>query len=156
MTARRFPRGTRRRARGFSLIEVLVTILIFAVGLLGMAALQAVSMRSNQSANFRTQATALAYMIIDRMHANADAIARGEYLADLVGGDCSAGPDDGDATAVYDLKEWRQQLACQLPDGQGAIWSQDDGVHVQITWTDARWSLVASERSTTFELVTKL
>ncbi len=49
-----------RRSRGFSLIEVLITILIFAVGLLGMAALQAVSMRSNQSANFRTQATALA------------------------------------------------------------------------------------------------
>jgi type IV pilus assembly protein PilV len=145
-----------RRARGFSLIEVLITILIFAVGLLGMAALQAVSMRSNQSANFRTQATALAYMIIDRMHANADAIARGEYLADLEAGDCSAGPADGDATAVYDITEWHQQLACQLPDGQGAIWSQADGVHVQITWTDARWSLIPSERSTTFELVTKL
>jgi type IV pilus assembly protein PilV len=156
MTAHRFPARIRRRVRGFSLIEVLITILIFAVGLLGMAALQAVSMRSNQSANFRTQATALAYMIIDRMHANADAIVRGEYIAGLQAGDCSVGPDDGDATATYDIAQWRQQLACQLPDGRGAIWSEGDGAHVQITWTDARWSLIPSERSTTFELVTKL
>lgn len=146
----------RRRERGFSLIEVLITILIFAVGLLGMAALQAVSMRSNQSANFRTQATALAYMIIDRMHANSDAVLRGEYLADLASVDCGAAPDDTLQPAAYDVAQWRQQIACQLPEGQGAILFPGGKVQVQITWTDARWSLVAAERSTMFELETEL
>lgn len=145
-----------RRSRGFSLIEVLITILIFAVGLLGMAALQAVSMRSNQSANFRTQATALAYMIIDRMHANSDAVRRGEYFSALASRDCSAAPDDGARTSTYDIQQWQQQLNCQLPDGQGAILFPGGKVQVQITWTDARWSLIPSERSTTFELETEL
>ena len=145
-----------RRSRGFSLIEVLITILIFAVGLLGMAALQAVSMRSNQSANFRTQATALAYMIIDRMHANTDAVMRGEYFSAMGSRDCSDPPDDGSRTSTYDIDQWRQQLACQLPEGQGAILFPGGKVQVQITWTDARWSLIPSERSTTFELETEL
>ena len=144
-----------RRSRGFSLIEVLITILIFAIGLLGLAALQAVSMRSNQSANFRTQATALAYMMIDRMRANGEAVLRGDYLAGMTAGSCSAAPADT-PIAAHDIAAWRQQLACQLPDGRGAITFPGDGVHVQITWTDARWSLIPSERSTTFELVTKL
>jgi type IV pilus assembly protein PilV len=144
-----------RRTRGFSLIEVLITILIFAIGLLGLAALQAVSMRSNQSANFRTQATALAYMMIDRMRANGEAVLRGDYLAGMAAGSCTANPADT-PIATHDIQAWRQQLACQLPDGQGAITFPGDGVHVQITWTDARWSLIPSERSTTFELVTKL
>ena len=147
---------SRRRSGGFSLIEVLITILIFAVGLLGMAALQAVSMRSNQSANFRTQATALAYMIIDRMHANSDAVMRGEYYTQMATRACTAGPDDGARTSTYDMQQWQQQIACQLPGGQGAILFPGDKVQVQITWTDARWSLIPSERSTTFELESDL
>jgi type IV pilus assembly protein PilV len=149
------PNALSGRSRGFSLIEVLITILIFAIGLLGMAALQAVSMRSNQSANFRTQATALAYMIIDRMRANGEAVMHGEYLAGMTAGNCSADPADS-PIATHDIEVWRQQLACQLPDGQGAITFPGDGVHVQIKWTDAHWSLIPAERSMTFELVTKL
>lgn len=146
-----------RRARGFSLIEVLITILVFAIGMLGMAALQAVSMRSNQSANFRTQATALGYMIIDRMRANPEEVLHGQYLADLAAGDCAADPPDAPPTAAHDIAIWRQQLACQLPDGQGAITFPGTGrVLVDITWTDARWSLIPAERATTFELETKL
>jgi type IV pilus assembly protein PilV len=144
-----------RRASGFSLLEVLITILILAIGLLGMASLQAVSMRSNQSANFRTQATALAYMIIDRMRANSDAVLHGEYLAPAAAGSCGASPA-ATPTSRHDLETWRQQLACQLPDGQGAIRFPGSTVVVEITWTDARWSLVPSERSTTFTLETKL
>src|SRR3954454_8529823 len=120
MKQRYSPAGFARRPGGFSMIEVLITILVFAIGLLGMAALQAVSVRSNQSANFRTQATALGYMIIDRMRANNEAVLRGEYLAGLGAGDCSADPVDT-PTATHDIEAWRQQLACQLPDGQGSI-----------------------------------
>jgi type IV pilus assembly protein PilV len=143
--------GPRHRG-GFSLIEVLITILIFAIGMLGLAALQATSVRSNQSANFRTQATALGYMIIDRMRANSDAVLRGEYLAGLQAGDCAAAPA-ATPQAAHDVAACRQQIACQLPNGQGSITFPGGQVVVSITWNDERWSLVPS---TPFVLTTTL
>jgi type IV pilus assembly protein PilV len=144
--------GPRRRG-GFSLIEVLITILIFAIGMLGLAALQATSVRSNQSANFRTQATALGYMMIDRMRANSDAVQRGEYLAGLQAGSCAAAPPASPPQAAHDVAAWRQQLACQLPNGQGSISFPGGQVVVSISWNDERWSLIPS---TPFELTTTL
>ena len=58
-----------RKTRGFSLLEVLIALLIFSFGLMGLAALQSFSVKNNQSSSFRSQATALAYMIIDNMRA---------------------------------------------------------------------------------------
>jgi type IV pilus modification protein PilV len=59
---------------GFTLVEVLVTVVILAVGLLGLAGLQAVSMRNNHSAYERTQAVQLAYDMADRVRANTPAV----------------------------------------------------------------------------------
>jgi prepilin-type N-terminal cleavage/methylation domain-containing protein len=52
------PRASRQQ--GFSLVELLVTALIFAIGLLGLAALQVSTMRSNSGGRNRVTATALA------------------------------------------------------------------------------------------------
>lgn len=60
MTARRAGRES-----GVSMIEVMVAVLVLSIGLLGMAALQGISMRNNQSANYRTQATNFAYQLVD-------------------------------------------------------------------------------------------
>jgi type IV pilus modification protein PilV len=59
--------------QGFTLIEVLVTVIIMAIGLLGVAGLQLAGMRSNHSAFLRTQATIAAYDLIDRMRADPQA-----------------------------------------------------------------------------------
>ena len=55
---------------GFTLIEVLVSIVILSIGLLGIAKLMLFSSRSNDSAYLRSQATELAYEILDNMRAN--------------------------------------------------------------------------------------
>ena len=54
-----------RIAHGFTLLEVMIAVLVLSLGLLGLAGLQAYSMRNNQSANYRTQATNLAYQLLD-------------------------------------------------------------------------------------------
>jgi type IV pilus assembly protein PilV len=58
------------RQYGFTLLEVLVTVIIMTIGMLGVAGLQLASMRSNHSAYLRTQATIAAYSLIDRMRAD--------------------------------------------------------------------------------------
>jgi len=111
---------------GFTLIEVLIAMLVLAVGLLGLAGLQAVSLRNNLSAYNRTQATQLAYDMADRMRANvADTsnLATSIYntvapTAGTVQSDCkpaSAPPSPATCTpqdmARNDLYEWNCAVA---------------------------------------------
>ena len=63
----------RVRYAGFSLLEVLVALVILSVGLLGLARMQSTGLRQNNSAYFHSQATTLAYAILDRIRVNLDA-----------------------------------------------------------------------------------
>jgi type IV pilus assembly protein PilV len=60
------PRKT-AACHGFTLVEVMVTLFIVAVGVLGVTGLQLASMRSNHSAFLRSQATLAAYALTDRV-----------------------------------------------------------------------------------------
>lgn len=60
----------RQLEKGFTLLEVLVTVFVTAIGLLTVAGLQAMSKKVNYDATQRTTATALAQDIIERMRAN--------------------------------------------------------------------------------------
>lgn len=128
-------KGFPARSRGFSLLEVLITIVIVSVGLLGMAALQAFSLKANQSANSRTKATALAYMIVDRMRAHG-----GGALATA-----TAYYGGGYGIAATDLNDWQAAIQEELGAGAaGALNFNTAGViGVQITWTDAQWAIGA-------------
>src|SRR3569833_497143 len=69
------------KQRGFTMKEVLVSVVVLSVGMLGVAGLQATGPRTNHSAYLRSQAPALAYDMIDRMRANKTAITSGAYNA---------------------------------------------------------------------------
>lgn len=130
-----------RRAAGFSLIEVLIAITVLAVGLLGVAALQTTSVRVNQSANFRSQATTFAAAMLDAMRANRAAVLRGEYYAAARTANCEPATATTGSAAQRDIAAWRGQIACALPDGQGEIrFPGDNRVVIAIRWTDARWA----------------
>ena len=118
-----------RRQRGFSLIEVLIAILILAIGLLGIAHMQASGMRSTHGAYLRTQATFLAGDILDSMRANVTAARGGSYDV-AFGGAGTGGTVEGD-----DLIAWKAALAAALPAGDGQITTTGSDVTVEVSWT---------------------
>ncbi len=111
---------------GFTLLEVLVALLVMSIGLLGIGKLMMLSARANDSAYMRTQATALAYTILDAMRANRQAAivqgydtAMGVFpgpVACTVAAPCNSGQQ-----AQNDLALWGTSLAAALPLGQGSV-----------------------------------
>jgi type IV pilus assembly protein PilV len=63
-------KSTPHRISGFTMIEVLITILVVSIGLLGLAGLQISGLRANMGSEARSKATILANDIAERMHAN--------------------------------------------------------------------------------------
>jgi type IV pilus modification protein PilV len=127
-----------KRQAGFTMLEILIALLVLSLGMLGLAGLMATSLRNGLSASHRTQATWMAYDIIDRMRANRALALSGSYTS-AVGtpGTCSSTVPTG-ATAAYDLTAWRNQIACVLPAGDGAIAVNGQQATVTIQWNDSR------------------
>jgi type IV pilus assembly protein PilV len=120
-------------SRGFTLIEVLIAMVILAVGLLGIAALQAVGLRTNHSALLRSQATLFAYDMADRMRANTQGFAAGNYnnpaATPVSSCETTAGCTPAQM-ATHDMSVWSTALSQTLPAGAGIVCrdsTPDDG-----------------------------
>lgn len=139
---------------GFTLLEVLVAMLVLAIGLLGLAGLMTTSMRNNLSASHRTQATWMAYDIIDRMRANRAGAVTGGY-ATLMGAaaTCSTAVPTGTMPA-QDIAAWKNQLACSLPAGTGSITFAGTRATILIQWNDSRGNQGLTNQ--TFKVETQL
>lgn len=124
---------------GFTLLEVLVAMLVLAIGLLGLAGLMTSSMRDNLSASHRTQATWLAYDILDRMRANRTSAIAGSYATTLgTPASCLTTVPTGTIQA-QDIAAWKNQVACALPTGDGSIGvTAAARATVVIRWNDSR------------------
>jgi len=152
----RDPRTT-RTMRGFTLIEVLIAVLVLAIGLIGLAGIQAGGLQMNDSAYMRSQASILAQDIADRARANTRGFRNGAYDDPSAGITSSCQTRDGCTAkemAQTDVKVWQDSVAALLPDGEGTICrdgnSPDSGSSasspacnggeyvVKIWWTDDR------------------
>ena len=137
-----------KKNAGFTLIEVLVAMVILAIGLLGLSGMQATALRSNLSAYYRGQATQLGVDMADRMRAN---MAEGKKLENstyititpssatsksgcmTIAGSCSS-----TELAEHDLFQWQQNLTSILPAGIGTISITGKISKVLINWDDNR------------------
>lgn len=127
------------------MLEVLISVVILSVGLLGIAGLQATGQRANNSAYLRSQATVLAYDMIDRMRANQAGINSGAYNAISATGTyanpgCITTGCSTAQMAAYDIFDWKTQLAARLPGGNGTVTGAGSGSVFTITvmWDDER------------------
>jgi type IV pilus assembly protein PilV len=122
-----------QRQSGFSLIETLVTLVILAFGLLGLAGLHSVSLKNNLASQWRAQATIYGYDIIEKMRSNCGAAHAGSYDISL-----SASTPSGDG----DVATWRKGLADNLLSGKGSVLvdSGNRQAAVVIQWDESRVS----------------
>lgn len=136
-----------KKNQGFTLIEALISVVVLAIGLLGLAGLQAASISNNQSAYNRSQATQLAYDIADRIRANAVEANKFSTSAYITVTNPSAQATCKNTTgcsaalmAQNDLYEWKANVSGLLPRGVGSL-AQDAANRtytITINWDDNR------------------
>jgi len=129
------------------MIEVLISMLILAVGILGASALQLTSFNANTSALYRSQAIFLANDIIDRMRMD-PATARGTTFNEV---DTSTVPTSGSSCATSDgcsksaiaaqsVIEWADYFRGNsplLPNGTGTITRVSGNIfRISISWNE--------------------
>ncbi|MCL1526646.1 type IV pilus modification protein PilV [Xanthomonas nasturtii] len=139
---------------GFSLIEVMVAVLVLAVGLLGFALLQTTSVRMSKSASMRTQATNLATELLDQMRVNrlSAAVFPGQATFSIGSVSTSACvPTIGTANVSVMVTLWKCDVVRSLGDQASATVLYNDGIAtVQLSWSDRGGD------STRFDVSTRL
>lgn len=128
------------RQRGVGLIEILVSVLLFSIGLLAMANLQMVSLKMNDNADLRTRANLLATDLVERMRVNP-----GNWDAyDVAFADCQSGIDGSgqgveeadQVSAQQDLVFWCGQVGRELPGGKGQVNFGNGRVSIVLRWEE--------------------
>ncbi|QKV57366.1 MAG: type IV pilus modification protein PilV [Dechloromonas sp.] len=136
-----------RRAGGFSLIEVLITIVILSFGLLGIASMLLNGMTLNNASYLRSVATQQAYDMGDRIRANGAGVIAGNYNAityppassctNCTSASCSAAN-----LAASDACNWNKQNAALLPMGQGAVTRNGTDFIITVSWDNNKDGVV--------------
>ncbi|AGA32093.1 type IV pilus modification protein PilV [Thioalkalivibrio nitratireducens DSM 14787] len=129
-----------RSRRGFTLIEVLIALLVFAFGLLGCAVLQLGTLQATHSSYQRTVASIFAIDIGERLWVN---LANGQIQTDW-------------------LADWQDQRSCGtddghvcLPDLQVAVGRDGDRHRITVSWAETRFD-DATDSRTEFDYVLTL
>lgn len=126
----------RHRQAGFSMTEVLISVLVLAVGVIGAAGMQLTALRTSQQSAFQTTALQLASEMADEMRANdsqmkltdknnpfldLDYQSTSEDGAAAPGKSCYVDKCDGAELAAFNISEWKKKIKSSLPAGRARI-----------------------------------
>lgn len=131
---------------GFSMLEVLITLFILSVGLLGLAAMQAEGLKTSSGSLLRSKAVVAMADITDRMRANAAglnnySLTLGETISLPAGSACVSNPCSATLMAQFDMAQWLtslQAVGSGLPGAQAAIapLAAAGRFRFTVSWTD--------------------
>ncbi len=139
------------RECGFSLLEALVSMVIISIGLLGLAALQASGIRFNHDAYVRTQATNLAYDVIERMRIDSvNAIGSDAYKGTYSAASPTAECNYHSVAVSAAINCWQIEIRDNLPGGEmdigGVGGTNSNEFTIAISWQD-RWQQKGTSES---------
>ncbi len=156
-------RTIRSSQRGISMIEILVTLLIISLAMLGAVGLQMQALKLNQGGQFRSQAVFLAGDLVERLEANKDSAIAGDYnIATALSTpanftkDCKGNMCTSTELARFDLYHWGTAIKAVLPQATWKIEQTTTGnpstFDVTITWVDrvSNTTRAASDTTETF------
>ncbi|RUR04062.1 type IV pilus modification protein PilV [Legionella sp. km772] len=141
--------------KGISLLEVLVSVIIIAIGMLGIASMLLVSNQANNSSYMKQQAIQNVYNIFDKIRANSQAAVNGNYNISNIGSTglptavttpavmCNAAACTPAQLATYDTWTWLTKDLSRLPNGCGSITTApspvagNTTVTVTVQWDDS-------------------
>ena len=110
---------------GVTLIEALIAMVILAVGVLGLAGVQARQLVETRTANSRSIAVRLIDDLNERMQLNTAGVRAGNYALTLgsvpATSNCSTAACTPAQLASFDIAQWRANVASLLPNGNAAV-----------------------------------
>jgi type IV pilus assembly protein PilV len=133
---------------GFSLVEVLVSIVVLSLGLLGSIGMLLTAVRTGKEAATFTAAVNLARDLSEKVRMNPGVAARSDaantYLVAnwtvdsdapaAAGGGCAAAACNPEGLAAWDMSEWKRRVAKALP-----------GARLSVCFDDKPWNASAGE-----------
>lgn len=136
-----------QQCRGATMIEVLISLFVLAIGLLGVLGMQAEGTLANQRGLFTTQAAFLAQDMADRIRVNdrpnAQGVSTGAYdntdtQSNYRPGNCRRNACDANALLRYDRGTWKNELEDQLPRGRGGVsWDNATQTYtISVVWRE--------------------
>ncbi|MBS8241180.1 type IV pilus modification protein PilV [Marinobacter lipolyticus] len=123
------PENPAHKSAGFTMIEVLVALIILAIGLLGVAGMQALSLKQTSNSNIRSLVTMHAYDLSERMRSEASDVMAFEKALSADCNDCNS-----------DLETWHELLLNDVPTASSAIdvtsGANSTFAEITVNWTE--------------------
>lgn len=138
-----------RRQSGVSLIEVMVSVLILSIGLLGVAAMQATALRNGQSSLERSQAVVQSYSILDAIRADRDNVASYVTTKRCASTAAPSGATPEQTAANGQLNDWIASLKSSMGAAGdtttcGTVSCTGNVCTVTVEWDDSRGKAVST------------